>query len=325
MNPFRRKSPLDELLESGYEAETPMIEGEGYESQIPFQSLIHRLGLDEEEETPGLDAYRQHLEGIPERDSYRPDFGQKLLYGLVGAGQTDARKGMEVSRDLVEHPYKEALEDWGVAEKGLRSRAEIEGRERQYKGQNLKRYMDILNNAQLREQGERRLKGQLGNYKDLAEDRRLRRDMTGGNYKRTDEDRDTRIGLERQRVDAMLRNVNSQIRARGERLKQGREGLDLRKKGSANKPRMTEKDIHTAAVGNVMRDNPEFASIIDRNGLPKDAPDSKNRYLYEAFNAELEKQKMILRNRYLGSDLQRPVFAFDDEELVMPEIEDEEN
>jgi hypothetical protein len=288
------------------------------EDDRPFQVLLRRLGaMTEDEPTPNLDRFQEHLGSFPERQP--TGFLQKLLYSAVGAGQTDPAKGIALAEGLRDRPYKQALEDWVSRGKGLEAGADVEERINRNRGTGLKRYADVLFAGERAGQGERRTQAYIDSQRQLGETRQQAEARLQREAEDRMKDRQVRQEVAREGLDVRRQGVDIQ-----------RQGLDLRKKdtesrianrGGSGSNKITEDKIHAMAVGNVLRDNPAYADVVDRFGNPQ--PGSAQNPLTRGFSADLERQKMILRNRYLGSDLQRPVFALDQpEEVEMPEDEE---
>lgn len=321
---FPRK-PLEELLDIGYqpEEENPIPEDEG----LPLGVRMHRMGVLDDgsgAQHPGYDALMSHLNAMPERDSYKPNLLQSLLYGTIGLGEKDPSKGYGLAQALSDEPYERALGDWGVKEKGLEKGAQLESLTANREAMNQKRLFDILNGQErTRMYGENL--GDLSRHRRTEEERQAQEAATRaaesesrGKHRTAQEEAERKrlgiaqegLGLRKKHEETYEKNVGSQISNRG------------KSKGSAPK-RLTEPQIHTMAVGNVLRGHPEYAGLISASGIPiSDNP--KNRPLLEDFNASLEREKTILRNRYLGQDLQRPVFDMPDEGGVPEPPEEEE-
>lgn len=319
------RRPLEELLDIGYEPEgTPPIEGEG--SELPTGVRMRRLGAYGDESHPMMDQLMEHIGALPSREDYAPSTLQRLLYGTVGLGQKDPAKGFETAFGYGELPFEQAVSDWALREKGLEKGAQLEGQRENYRSLREQRLAQILNN-------EERTKGYLSNLEDVGRHRRAQEEQAAAESERRAREGEERarqrgqaLGLQGARLREYIRNNARMQESREKGLGLRREGLELRKKGGASKPKYTESQIDRMAVQTVLRNNPEYAAVIGSSGVPKQSPDKSTEQLFRGFNAELEKQKMILRNRYLGPNSlwAAPDFEAAEDENMPPIEEDED-
>lgn len=98
---------------------TPEKDDERYYNDI--SSLMSNVG-------PGIQAYRQHLSQMPNRDDYRPSKWDRVTAGLAGmsAGMRNPGEGIRVARDINSQPWQNAMEDYAVQGSGLKERASME-------------------------------------------------------------------------------------------------------------------------------------------------------------------------------------------------------
>lgn len=272
-------------------------------SDLPLQVLLRRLGAlnDEEESMPAFDDYRQHLEAQPQRESFAPSNMERILYGVAGAGvgRKDPMAGYKASRELIDRPFEEAKEDWMLGAKGKGELANLERLQSQNRRMNRKSNYDIANiledNRRAAGEAESRDKARK-RQGDINEER-------AKNYGRNIEDqianRGARLGLEKARV------------GQGERRTQVAEkGLTMRRD---TKSQMTEKQLHDVAVQNVLRENPEWADLVDK-GVPREGLNAQERTKLINFNVFIEREKERLRKGLSSGQLPPVNLPLEDED-----------
>lgn len=95
--------------------------------------------------SPALDAYRQHMMAMPQRDQYKPGIMGRITAGLTGAAEGlshGAGAGMAASKKIMDDPYNTALEDYSNKGSVLGKMADIEGAETGRKMSYIKAFKD---------------------------------------------------------------------------------------------------------------------------------------------------------------------------------------
>jgi hypothetical protein len=129
---------------------TPIDNNEEYdvsnatEAKIPKKKPSDLLMDIYNEDSPAESRYEKFLASQPKESDYSPSkkrrFGAALAGGLAGLSG-DARTAMKVSSDIVDRPYRDALNDWTRQEVPLKAAAETESRTRNSKINALKDYI----------------------------------------------------------------------------------------------------------------------------------------------------------------------------------------
>ena len=101
--------------------------GRGIEqSQSPFTSMFGSLfGSDR---TPALNRYQDYLTHFPQQQDYQGGIGTKILAAIAGlsAGIKDPAAGIRTSLDIMNTPYRQAVQQYGYQEPALRQAAILE-------------------------------------------------------------------------------------------------------------------------------------------------------------------------------------------------------
>ena len=73
-------------------------------------------------------AYREHIGNMPTPEAYAPSKMRRLGGALVAgaASFNDPKRGAELGRDIIDAPYKNALDSWSMKGAGLKEQANIE-------------------------------------------------------------------------------------------------------------------------------------------------------------------------------------------------------
>lgn len=80
---------------------------------------------------PALQAYREHLKNVPQRNDYNVDFGHRLLAGLAGAfaaATGGGEAGYRTTTGLLDKPYQDAVRQYKLSGEGLQDIASLEDR-----------------------------------------------------------------------------------------------------------------------------------------------------------------------------------------------------
>lgn len=101
---------------------TPLSSDEQYQDE--FSRLYGQPG-------PAIQAYRQHLDALPNREDHKPGWMTRIASALSGmsAGYRDPGEGIRVAQDLNSSGYNSALQDYANKGAGLRERAGMEQEE----------------------------------------------------------------------------------------------------------------------------------------------------------------------------------------------------
>lgn len=90
-----------------------------------FYDEIRRV---QNENSPGLSAYRAALQNVPQSQDYRPSGWTRVAAGLSGlsAGLKDAGRGIQVAQDLNRSDYANAMEEYSSRLGTLQEQAKLE-------------------------------------------------------------------------------------------------------------------------------------------------------------------------------------------------------
>ena len=263
-------------------------------------------------EGPAQSAYRQHISNIPQQQPV--GWGRKIGAALLGAGvgmRQGGAAGFQMANEVVQAPYRQQMEQWGMQEHGLRQAAALEDDERQrriaYADQVRKVAKDAadfdryMREYHLKEQERNdRVRHQQMTLEGQAEaryDNRLR-------WTAQDENAD----LAREQSGRLTRrgqDISAQTARRGqdlnytvetERNQLTREGNQIRKDrplGTNRNPILDSNRADQLAKEEVIRENPEFEKFIDQNGRYSDQKDPAG---YRRFVEAVKKRKQQIMN-----------------------------
>ena len=94
-----------------------------------YASMMERIF---NQPNPSITAYKQHLNTMPNREDYKPNIGNRVLTGLVGAAegiQRGAGAGVAAGQAFMDRPYNEALMDYQNKGNRLGQLAELEDKD----------------------------------------------------------------------------------------------------------------------------------------------------------------------------------------------------
>jgi len=148
---------------------------------------------------PAIEAYRQHLEALPNREDYKPGWMTRIAAALSGAsaGFKDPSSGVATARDVNEGNYASAVRDYANKGMGLKERAGMEQEELDSKIRALgarqtnilkERELDIDENRYRSEADARDMTAESGRITALATQTRANAyaaDLASGEYRAT--------------------------------------------------------------------------------------------------------------------------------------------
>lgn len=137
LNPFKAgRNPYRNIVfESEFE---PEIEEQ---LKSPYRNMLDNLDMD----TPALKAYQEHILGMPSRGDYKPSIWRRIAGAAIGgiSGASNPIAGARLAEQIVNSPYERALEDWGNKATGLKTVADIEGRNEGRRGNLINAILDF--------------------------------------------------------------------------------------------------------------------------------------------------------------------------------------
>lgn len=101
---------------------------------------------------PALEAYAAQVSQTPRREEYRPRFWDRLAAGMSGFSEGGLRgggAGVEAAMNVLNTPYRRALEDYNIRLGGYKGAADVEGeifnRGQSIESQRLREILGMLN------------------------------------------------------------------------------------------------------------------------------------------------------------------------------------
>lgn len=103
------------------------------------------LSMFKQPDSPALDAYKKYIATMPDRSNYEYGKKGKILAAIAGVSDSFAGgNGYQTTRNLLDDPYKTAMEDYSNKGKGMAELANIEDKVNQNQNDVLKTRLDYM-------------------------------------------------------------------------------------------------------------------------------------------------------------------------------------
>lgn len=150
---YFKRDKLSRLFQAGLmpPEDSPQPMDEQARPNIPYYD-------NSQDATPSMDAYKHHVEEMPDRANYKTGKLQKVLAGVAGFGagmEGGVGNAYSTTKGLLDSGYDNAMADYTRKGAGLHELAEIEEKTNTYKSKNRKDKFDadLALSKELRESG----------------------------------------------------------------------------------------------------------------------------------------------------------------------------
>lgn len=243
----------------------------------PQDRMSQILGLLSEENAPAMDAYRQHVSSVPQRfnESKKDRFMASLAGSLEALSSRSPSRGVALKNDILDRPYRRAVDDYTLKGKGLGTAAQIESVSSARNTQRKKAAADLTVKL-----GSEDRKREYGDKKQRmeAEKETNRKAAADRNFKSLDSYRKGKL-------------KNESVRAT-----RGRQTEEYIKPSE-------QKTAYELAAQDVLKEFPQFRKLFDKEGGLLEDADEIQLANFHRITEDRSKKRMSMKRKKPGLEV----------------------